>query len=245
MTEGSNRCHRLLETVIQHAERPHYNTFNSHPRPSCPNSASMTVSSPIEAAACRLTSRTLLFRDRLLANYSGYVLVAHGVEMSMWTLRHAVPGSRSFNYSCRRNSHSQNNLKSEQQGLEGKIKEAEVQGRCIVLSGISNSLWLTPHTHFHVAQGRVVRRFPRSLTGPANGLRSRHLVCYMPPVGVDDKSCALLAQCAEPAKSTTQRLFECTMYTDESAFATPMFSFNAPSKKQLKSQNKQMAQFPS
>src|SRR6266851_6482110 len=116
--------------------------FDSHPRPSYPNGAGMMVSPSIESTARRLTELLptvdlpdsfLQWQAQLLANYSGHVFVPHGVEMSTPTLWQAVLESSLAQLSMQAeltDLRSQNDLlKSEQQRLEGEIKEAEVRCR--------------------------------------------------------------------------------------------------------------------
>ncbi|KAH9955863.1 hypothetical protein BC827DRAFT_1158069 [Russula dissimulans] len=116
--------------------------FDSHPRPSYPNGAGMTVSSSIEGTARRLTEllptvdlpeSSLQWQAQLLSNYSGHVFVPHGVEMSTPTLWQAVLESSLAQLSMQAeiaDLRSQNQfLKNEQQRLEGEIKDVEVRSR--------------------------------------------------------------------------------------------------------------------
>ncbi|KAI9511016.1 hypothetical protein F5148DRAFT_1010122 [Russula earlei] len=116
--------------------------FDSHPRPSYPNGAGMTVSPSIEDTARRLTEifptvdlpdSSLQWQAQLLSNYSGHVFVPHGVDMSTPTLWQAVLESSVAQLSMQAeiaDLRSQNEfLKNEQQRLESEIREAEVQIR--------------------------------------------------------------------------------------------------------------------
>ena len=124
------------------AKRNVYIIFDSHPRPSYPDGAGMTVSTSIEGTARRLTELLptvdlpdsfLQWQAQLLSNYSGHVFVPHGVEMSTPTLWQAVLESSLAQLSMQAEIselRSQNEfLKSEQQRLEGEIKEAEARSQ--------------------------------------------------------------------------------------------------------------------
>ena len=102
----------------------------------------MIVSPSIEGTARRLTELLptvdlpdsfLQWQAQLLANYSGHVFVPHGVETSTPTLWQAVLESSLAQLSMQAEIaelRSQNEfLKSEQQRLEGEIKESETRGR--------------------------------------------------------------------------------------------------------------------
>ena len=116
--------------------------FDSHPRPSYPNGAGMTVNTSIEGTARRLTELLptvdlpdsfLQWQAQLLANYSGHIFVPHGAEMSTPILWQAVLESSLAQLSIQAelaDLRSQNDLlKGEQQRLESEIKEAEVRSR--------------------------------------------------------------------------------------------------------------------
>jgi Ring finger domain len=116
--------------------------FDSHPRPSYPNGAGMTVNTSIESTARRLTELLptvdlpdsfLQWQAQLLANYSGHIFVPHGAEMSTPILWQAVLESSLAQLSMQAelaDLRSQNDLlKDEQQRLESEIKEAEVRSR--------------------------------------------------------------------------------------------------------------------
>jgi hypothetical protein len=124
------------------AKRNVFIIFDSHPRPSYPDGAGMTVSTSIEGTARRLTELLptvdlpdsfLQWQAQLLSNYSGHVFVPHGVEMSTPTLWQAVLESSLAQLSMQAEIselRSQNEfLKSEQQRLEGEIKEAEARSQ--------------------------------------------------------------------------------------------------------------------
>ena len=111
--------------------------FDSHPRPSYPNGAGMTVSPSIEGTARRLTELlptvdlpdSCQWEAQLLSNYSGHVFVSNGIETSTPTLWQAVLESSLAQLSMQAEIaelRSQNEfLKGEQQRLEGEVKEAE------------------------------------------------------------------------------------------------------------------------
>jgi hypothetical protein len=119
-----------------------FTIFDSHPRPSYPNDAGMTVNTSIEGTARRLTElfptvdlkdSFLQWRAELLANYSGHVFVPHGVETStptFWQVVFESSLAQLWMQAEISELRSQNEFpKNEQQRLESEIKEAEARSR--------------------------------------------------------------------------------------------------------------------
>jgi hypothetical protein len=112
--------------------------FDSHPRPSHPNGAGMTVSTSIECIARRLTELlptvdlpegVLQWQAQLLSHCSGHVFVPHSFEMTLPTLWQAVLESSLAQLSMQAeiaDLRSQNEFQtSEQQRLERELKKVE------------------------------------------------------------------------------------------------------------------------
>ncbi|KAI0302865.1 hypothetical protein B0F90DRAFT_1713063 [Multifurca ochricompacta] len=111
--------------------------FDSHPRPSYPDGAGMSVSTSVESTARRLTELlptidlqdgVLQWQAQLLANTSGHVFVPHGFDMSMATLWQRcsteISDLRSQNEF---QTNEQQRLESEVKDMEERIRRQEVQ----------------------------------------------------------------------------------------------------------------------
>ncbi|KAI9455038.1 hypothetical protein F5148DRAFT_1277260 [Russula earlei] len=116
--------------------------FDSHPRPSYPDGAGMTISPSIERTARRLTElfptvdlpdSSVKWQAQLLSNYTGHVFVPRGVEIPTPALWQAVLESSVAQLTMQAeiaDLRSQNEiLRNEQQRLKSEIRDAEVRNR--------------------------------------------------------------------------------------------------------------------
>ena len=116
--------------------------FDSHPRPSYPDGAGMTVSTSIEGTARRLIELLptvdlpdsfVQWQAQLLSNYSAHVFVPHGVVLSTSTLWQAILESSLAQLSMQAEISTLRSqiesLKSALPRLGGKITEGEARSQ--------------------------------------------------------------------------------------------------------------------
>ena len=116
--------------------------FDSHPRPSYPDGAGMTVSTSIEGTARRLIELLptvdlpdsfVQWQAQLLSNYSAHVFVPRGVEMSTSTLWQTILESSLAQLSMQAEISTLKSqiksLKSAPPRLEGEITEGEARSQ--------------------------------------------------------------------------------------------------------------------